>query len=105
MLTVTPQAINRIRELLPNPLGKGLRISVHQGGCSGHQYDINIDIQHEKDEVIDCGNGVLVFVDATSLPLLKGCQVDFYSSLTKAGFRINNPNARQTCGCGTSFEA
>lgn len=83
--------------------GDGLRVSVVGGGCSGYQY--NLDFEKETrmgDIVIDC-EGVSVYVDSISAGYLKGTTLDFVSGLQGTGFKFNNPNAKRTCGCGSSF--
>jgi len=80
-----------------------LRISVAGGGCSGFQYRFDIDhARGDDDLVITCGDAT-VLVDAASQPFLAGAVVDFVDDLSGASFRVNNPNATTSCGCGTSF--
>ena len=105
MLTVTPAAIEEIKTLAgPEAPAKGLRIFIEKGGCSGLQYSMKVDAPQPGDTTIPCGT-VSVFVDVESMGYLKGSVIDFEDGLTNRGFRIVNPNAKQTCGCGTSFEA
>lgn len=105
MVTITPPAAEQIRTLVPkDEPDKGLRIFIEKGGCSGRQYMMSIDAAKEGDHVIEL-NGAKVFIDEASYVFLKGSNITFEDSLTNTGFRIINPNARQTCGCGTSFEA
>ncbi len=82
--------------------GAGLRIFVENGGCSGMQYGMSFD-QPKADDEMSERDGVRVLVDAASAAFLRGSVVDYEDSLTGTGFRIQNPNARRTCGCGTSF--
>ena len=107
MITVTDNAVKHLRSLLAEQdelaPGAGLRIFIETGGCSGLQYSMNFDAPHEGDAVSEC-DGVRVLVDAASIPHLRGATVDYCDDLTGTGFRIQNPNARRTCGCGTSFE-
>ena len=108
MITVTPQASAQIKNLISEkpeaPKDAGLRIAVEGGGCSGMQYMMSIDEQKSDDKVFP-GEGVNVLVDPASLVFIDGSTIDYADGLTAAGFRINNPNAKQSCGCGTSFEA
>lgn len=105
MITLTPSAAEHIRALTPaEEPEKGLRLYVDKGGCSGLQYEMNIDRRHEGDFLVEL-EGAKLFVDSASSGYLKGCTIDYLDSLTSTGFRIINPNAKQTCGCGTSFEA
>ena len=82
----------------------GLRIFIEKGGCSGLQYTMQISEQQDGDQQIE-SNGAHIFLDEQSATYLKGSTIDYSDSLSSTGFRINNPNAKQTCGCGTSFEA
>ena len=107
VLTVTPNAADRIRELLTreeNGGGKTLRVYVEGGGCSGMQYGLVFD-ETRPDDISLRAHGVSVLIDPFSANYLRGCVVDFKDELNGGGFKISNPNARQTCGCGNSFEA
>ena len=106
MILVTDSAVNRLRLLLaeqPDAAGKGLRVQVAKGGCSGMQYEMSLDERHEGDAVVQ-RDEVEFLIDAESADLLRDATLDFEDGLTGAGFRIVNPNAARTCGCGTSFE-
>ena len=81
-----------------------MRVYVEQGGCSGKQYGMVFDEQRAGD-LIAAMHGVSVLVDPVSADHIRGAMVDFSDSLTGGGFKISNPNARQSCGCGKSFEA
>ncbi|QTN34419.1 iron-sulfur cluster assembly accessory protein [Akkermansiaceae bacterium] len=81
----------------------GLRLGVSKGGCAGWQYEMKVAEPEAGDEVVERG-GVRVIVAADSLEKLRGCEVDYTDDLTDSGFKINNPKARRSCGCGTSFE-
>ncbi|MCC7276101.1 MAG: iron-sulfur cluster insertion protein ErpA [Alphaproteobacteria bacterium] len=104
-VTVTESAARRIRELQSQDEFKGLflRIAVSGGGCSGFQYGISFDGQRNEDDRTFEAHGVTVVVDDTSLDLLKGSAVDYVEELVGASFRIANPNASSSCGCGSSF--
>ena len=107
VLSVTPNAAGQIRHLQadkPENAGKHLRVYVEQGGCSGKQYGMVFD-QKRADDLIAEAHGVAVLVDPVSARHLRGSVVDFSDSLNEGGFKITNPNARQSCGCGKSFEA
>jgi iron-sulfur cluster assembly accessory protein len=106
MIHVTESAVNQLRSLLaeqPDAAGKGLRVQVAKGGCSGLQYEMSLDERHEGDAVVPRAE-VEFFIDAESADYLRDATLDFEDGLTGAGFRIVNPNAARTCGCGTSFE-
>jgi iron-sulfur cluster assembly accessory protein len=106
MINVTDSAVNHLRSLLaeqPAQTGKGLRVRVAKGGCSGMQYEMALDERHEGDAVLQ-RDEVEFLIDAESADFLRDATLDFEDGLTGAGFRIVNPNAARTCGCGTSFE-
>ena len=107
VVTLTDAAAGHVKELLANEIengGKGLRVYIEGGGCSGLQYGMVFDEKREGDRVTNF-QGVPVLVDPVSLDYLRGCVVDFSDSLNDGGFKISNPNARHSCGCGKSFEA
>ncbi len=81
----------------------GLRIAVQGGGCSGLQYALDFtDAERPGDTVFEA-SGLKVFIDMASAQFLKGTEIDYVSSLQGSGFKFNNPNAKRTCGCGSSF--
>jgi len=82
----------------------GLRVGVKGGGCSGFSYILGFDLPKEKDEVYDF-DGMKVFMEKSHAMYLIGMEVDFVNGLNNRGFTFNNPNATETCGCGTSFNA
>src|SRR5262245_1915132 len=98
VLTVTPVAAKEVRALLSKPenTGKLLRVYVEQGGCSGMQYAMVFDERRPDDSHVESA-GVEVVVDPFSAQYLRGAVVDFSDSLTGGGFKITNPNARQSC--------
>ena len=105
MITLTPVAVQRVKDLLAQrgSPGLGLRVGVRGGGCSGNSYFMEFcEAPAEGDQVID-SDGVKVFVDARSAPLLAGTEVDFVNGLMGSGFKFNNPNVRHQCSCGESF--
>jgi len=102
--SVTDSALNRISALLANePAGSVLRVSVSGGGCSGFQYGFSIDGTSETDDLKIVKEGVTVVVDPASLPFVSGATLDFVDDLIGQSFRVDNPNATASCGCGTSF--
>lgn len=105
-VNLTENAVVEVKSLLAKPenAGKNLRLYIEQGGCSGMQYGMVFDEKRDGDLVAE-ENGVAVLIDAVSANYLRGCRVDFSDSLTAGGFKISNPNAKQSCGCGKSFEA
>ena len=107
MIELTDAAAGHLLDLLGekdfSPEEKGLRLFVEKGGCAGMSYAMKIDVPGEGDAVFTNGPA-RVFVDAESLKYLDGCHLDYVDALNDAGFKIENPNAARSCGCGTSFE-
>ena len=104
-LTLSASAARRIlkvAEVEGNP-ALGLRISVSGGGCSGFQYSFTLDETPTADDVVITRDGARLLVDTVSLEYLRGSELDFVEDLSGAGFRINNPLATSSCGCGNSF--
>ena len=106
-LNLTPQAIAKVREIMAtqNPIPAGLRLGVMGGGCSGFQYSMAFENQAGMMDKVFTFGDLKIFVDATSLVYLKGCNVDYVETLEAAGFKFDNPNVKSTCGCGSSFSA
>jgi iron-sulfur cluster assembly accessory protein len=103
-VTVTERAVRRIGEILKaEPDGTMLRVSVEGGGCSGFQYKFDMDHAKAADDILIARADARVLIDQTSLGYLNGSEIDFVDDLIGASFRINNPNAKASCGCGTSF--
>ena len=104
-IAVTPAAVDKVRQLLQerNLPQHGLRVFVAGGGCSGMQYGMALEeTPREFDHVMETG-GVKLYVDPTSMMYLAGANIDYVDNLMGGGFRIDNPNAVSTCGCGHSF--
>jgi iron-sulfur cluster assembly accessory protein len=103
-INVSERAAQRICEILrTEPSGTMLRVSVEGGGCSGFQYKFVMERERANDDiVIERGNAV-VLVDPVSSEYLAGAEIDFVDDLMGAAFKVNNPNATASCGCGTSF--
>ncbi|MDZ4814871.1 MAG: iron-sulfur cluster assembly accessory protein [Verrucomicrobiota bacterium] len=106
MISVTETAIQHIKSLMADPsnLDKALRVYVEKGGCSGMQYGMTFDSLKPDDFVFD-QEGVKVLVDPSSDSFLKDSVLDYVDSLADTGFKIQNPIAKRSCGCGKSFEA
>ena len=104
-IIVTESAARRIAALKVEEHAENafLRISVSGGGCSGFQYGLSFDDRRNEDDFVFEQDGIGVVVDDVSLGLLDGAEVDFVEDLMGASFRINNPNAASSCGCGNSF--
>lgn len=103
MIQISEQAASHLRDLAAEKGSPGLRLAVERGGCAGLQYAMSLGGPQPGDEVIE-REGALVAVDPESSSLLDGCTIDYTDELTGAGFRIINPRAARSCGCGTSFE-
>ena len=106
MITMTSAAEEKIRELMQEEKDTiGLRVFVKGGGCHGYQYGMAFEsTMSEDDTVIEKGE-VKVIMDSQSAPLLNGCEVEYVDALQGSGFAIKNPQAKTTCGCGSSFSA
>ena len=105
-MNVTQNAAQHLRSLLDaqkQSAGRGLRVQITKGGCSGMHYEMTLDEKKEGDAVVE-RDGVEFFINNDSAEYLRGATLDFRDGLTGAGFQIVNPNASRTCGCGTSFE-
>ena len=105
MIRITDSAASQLRELLKEKAeeGAGLRLMVERGGCAGLSYAMKIDRPVPGDELVE-KNGVVFFTDTASGHYLRDCTVDYIDGLNDSGFKIQNPNAVRSCGCGTSFE-
>ena len=106
MINVTDNAVRQLQSLLSQRTEdsqKGLRVHVAKGGCSGLHYEMALDQRKPGDAVVE-RDGMHFFIDDESVPYLRGATLDFSDGLTGTGFRIVNPNASRTCGCGSSFE-
>lgn len=107
VVRLTENAAREIKEMLAkeeNGASKGLRVFIEQGGCSGLQYGMVFDEPRDGDFSAEF-HGVAVLVDNISADYVRGAIVDFSDSLTGGGFKISNPRAKTSCGCGKSFEA
>jgi iron-sulfur cluster assembly accessory protein len=103
-VTMSERAARRIGEILrKEPAGAMLRVSVEGGGCSGFQYRFDIDRSRADEDIVVARDGATVLIDPVSLEYLGGSEIDFVDDLMGQAFRINNPNATASCGCGTSF--
>ncbi len=103
MIQLTEQAAKHLRELAAENGSPGLRLGVEKGGCAGLQYAMSLGGPQPGDEVTE-RDGAVVAIDPGSTDHLDGCTIDYSDGLTGSGFRILNPRASRSCGCGTSFE-
>ncbi len=106
IVTLSPLAVERVKEFIAKDSSKanGLRIFVAPGGCSGYQYGMVLENNAKSDDVSWTENGINVYIDNQSARLLQGSHIDFVETVQGAGFKIDNPNAVTSCGCGNSFE-
>ncbi len=104
-MSITDGAAKKINELMSKDglEGYGLRVAVQPGGCSGFVYQMNFEKAPEKSDIVLEEKGVKLFVDADSLEMLRDAEIDYVDQLNESGFKINNPQAKQSCGCGKSF--
>ena len=103
-IVLTERAAKRIGQIAAGETANKLfRVSVEGGGCSGFQYKFDMVDSREADDLVIERDGAQMLVDPVSLDYLKGSEVDFVDDLMGASFRIRNPNAQSSCGCGTSF--
>jgi iron-sulfur cluster assembly accessory protein len=103
-ITMTASAARRISKVVDKQQGKtALRISVEGGGCSGFSYRFDLVEERNTDDLAITRDGATVLIDAVSLPFMDGSEIDFVDDLMGQAFKINNPNATSSCGCGTSF--
>jgi iron-sulfur cluster assembly accessory protein len=105
LLTVTPAAAEKIRQLMAEETDVSvLRVAIQGGGCSGFQYGLGFDRGAVEGDIEFEAHGVQVVVDPFSAPYLQGAEVDYVDTIQQSGFAINNPNAVSSCGCGHSFQ-
>jgi iron-sulfur cluster assembly accessory protein len=103
-VTLSDSAVKRIGEILKTePSGAMLRVSVEGGGCSGFQYKFDIEKAKADDDLVLARDGAVVLIDPVSVNYLAGSQIDFVDDLIGQSFKIHNPQATASCGCGTSF--
>jgi iron-sulfur cluster assembly accessory protein len=103
-VTVSEKAARRIGEILKSePAGTMLRVSVEGGGCSGFQYKFDMERQKAEHDLVIAQDGAVVLIDPMSVQYMAGSEIDFVEDLIGAAFKVKNPNATASCGCGTSF--
>jgi iron-sulfur cluster assembly accessory protein len=102
-VSISASAARRLNAILKGEAGAALRITVKGGGCSGFQYAFDIERRRAEDDLVVTRDGATVLVDPVSLEMIKGSELDFVDDLMGQSFRVKNPNAVASCGCGTSF--
>ncbi|MCL4508911.1 MAG: iron-sulfur cluster insertion protein ErpA [Chloroflexi bacterium] len=105
MITITPEAADKVRELASRDERPdlALRLFVTSGGCSGFSYGMTLDDEIMADDDVSSDRGVKIVVDSDSVPYVNGSEIHYVESMMGAGFVVNNPNATGSCGCGQSF--
>jgi iron-sulfur cluster assembly protein len=105
IVTLSPLAIDRVKEFMAKDKehADGLRIFVAQGGCSGYQYGMVLEREAKGDDISWSDGGIKVYMDTQSARLMEGAEIDFVETVQGSGFKISNPNAVSSCGCGNSF--
>ena len=104
-VTLTADAAAKVAELIAKEGDESLmlRLGVRPGGCSGFSYQLELDTAADGGDIINEFEGVKLAVDAESMDMVKGAEIDYRDTLQGAGFHINNPNVTRSCGCGNSF--
>jgi iron-sulfur cluster assembly accessory protein len=102
-LSITANAARRLQKVLAGEAGAALRITVKGGGCSGFQYAFDIETNRAEDDLVVTRDGASVVVDPVSLDMIRGAELDFVDDLMGQAFKLKNPNAVASCGCGVSF--
>lgn len=101
-ITLSDNAVNRIRSLVGSDPSKGLRVKVVGGGCSGLQYKMDLDEPRDSDKIFE-RDGAKLVIDRKSFLYLNGTEIDYAETLMTSGFNLQNPNVKRSCGCGASF--
>ncbi|HKN29077.1 MAG TPA: iron-sulfur cluster insertion protein ErpA [Roseiarcus sp.] len=102
-VSISASAAKRLNAILKGEQGAALRISVKGGGCSGFQYAFDVEKTRAEDDFVATRDGATVVIDPISLEMMKGAELDFVDDLMGQSFRVKNPNATASCGCGVSF--
>ena len=103
-VSLSVRAAKRIAEIVAGePAGTTLRVSVEGGGCSGFQYKFDLVRGHDSDDIVVERNGTRVLIDPVSIEYMSGSEIDYVDDLIGAAFKVQNPKAKASCGCGTSF--
>jgi len=105
MINLTPVAATKVKEIMSmqNPAPTALRVAVVGGGCSGFQYKFDVERAKAADDLVINREGAVVLIDPVSVNYMAGSEIDFVDDLIGASFKVNNPKAKASCGCGTSF--
>ena len=106
-IEITQNAASRLKNIIANEEAgsKGIRVTIDTGGCSGMSYNITFEDEQKEFDKVFKSHGITIFCDVKSWIYVRGCEIDFSTDLLNGGFKVNNPNATRTCGCGISFSA
>ena len=106
-ITISEKAATRLKNIMQSEESskKGVRVAIDTGGCSGMSYNITFDGEKKEFDKVYESHGIKIFCDVKSWIYVRGCEIDFSNDLLNGGFKVNNPNANRTCGCGISFSA
>ena len=106
-ISITEKAASRLKNIIENEETdtKGIRVTIDTGGCSGMSYKITFESEKQEFDKVFDSHGISIFCDVKSWIYVRGCEIDFSTDLLNGGFKVNNPNATRTCGCGISFSA
>lgn len=104
IVALTEKAANKVKQMLEkeNKKDYGLRVGIVMGGCSGYMYDISFEKEPKSSDTVMEEKGVKIFMNPESITFMKGSTVDYKNGLQNAGFKIDNPNVKRSCGCGHS---
>ena len=100
---ITDEAAKKINELLKEKKAEALRVNVAPGGCSGFEYEFKLEDSKNNDDIVIEEKGIKLYINPGTMEMVKGSQIDYIDALQGAGFKVSNPNAKSTCGCGSSF--
>jgi iron-sulfur cluster assembly accessory protein len=105
IVTLTQAAVEKVRSMMEkeNKLSYGLRVGVVTGGCAGLSYEMRLQKEAYANDITNEQDGIKIFINEESVSFLKGIEVDYVDTLKDSGFKYRNPNAKSSCGCGTSF--
>ena len=104
IVILTEKAAAKVKHMIKkeNKEGYGLRLGITMGGCSGYMYKIGLEKEAKSGDLIIEDKGVKIFINSESIAFMKGSTVDYINALVNAGFKVNNPNVKRSCGCGHS---
>lgn len=105
IISISEKASKRLKSIFEAENSNGIRIAIDTGGCSGMSYNITFESEKKEFDKVFESHGINIYCDVKSWIYVRGCEIDFSNDLLNGGFKVNNPNAKRTCGCGISFSA